>query len=106
MKPQDLEIEHLQTGGGLIQGWGKVRGKPFQFHAKHGTWQFAIFEDASVEPWDVDVPDENCPGMYIIQRQAGAEVMVREKAEALIARCASAYLAMIGRRLPDWPDDE
>ncbi|HEY3807364.1 MAG TPA: hypothetical protein VGL61_32405 [Kofleriaceae bacterium] len=100
MKSQDLQIEELTVSDGLVQGWGKIINRPFQFRAKHGSWEFAVFEDESLEPWDIDLPGEDHAGMYIIQRQK-QDVMTRADADRTITRCADAYLFMIGRRQSD-----
>jgi hypothetical protein len=96
MKSQDLLIEELLLDSNLVQGWGKVAARPFQFRAKHGFWTFAVFENPSLAPWDIDLPGEEQPGMYIIQPYSSA--MTREWAERTIRHCADAYLFMSGRR--------
>ena len=104
MKPQDLQIDVLQVGSILIQGWGRVREKPFQFCVKHGKWEFAVFEDTSVQPWDVDLPGDRCPGMYITQEWKHGE-QSEAAGSAIIRRCADAYLYMVGRRQSDLTDE-
>ena len=100
MKAQDLQIDVLEVGSILIQGWGRVREKPFQFRVKYGEWEFAVFEDSSLHPWDIEVPGGRYMGMYITQEWKDAQLT--EAAEsAIIRRCADAYLYMIGRRQSD-----
>lgn len=100
MKPQGLQIDVLEVGTVLIQGWGRVRDKPFQFHVKRGDWEFAVFEDPSLRPWDIDLPGGHYPGMYITQKWTEGELS-EPVASAIIRRCADAYLYMIGRRQSD-----
>jgi hypothetical protein len=100
MKPHDLQIEHLEAAGALVQGWGRLREKPFQFHANRGRWQFAVFDNPLLEPWDYDLPVEHHTGMYMNQRYESEELAYAE-AERIILRCADAYLFMIGRRQSD-----
>ncbi len=100
MKPHDLQIEELHASPGLVQGYGRVKDRPFEFRAKHGCWEFSVCEDSSLPPWAVERPTEHQPGMYIIQRQKSAEMSYAE-AERIIRRCADAYLFMVGRRQSD-----
>jgi len=100
VKSQDLQIDVLQVGLVLIQGWGRVREKAFQFRVKHGKWEFAVFEDPSVQPWDIDLPGDRYSGMYITQEWKYGDLS-EPAASAIIRRCADAYLYMIGRRQSD-----
>jgi hypothetical protein len=98
VKPQDLEMDALEVWPDFIQGWGRVCGRLFQFRVKHGRWEFAVFENPSLDPWDVDRPSDRYPGMYITQEWTKGELT---EPAAIIRRCAEAYLYAIGRRQSD-----
>ncbi len=100
MKPQDLKIEELTVGTYLVLAWGRVLEYPFQFRAKHGSWTFAVFQEASVQPWDLDLPGPRQAGMCIVHPKDAAE-MSEAEARRIVMRCAEAYLYMTGRRRSD-----
>jgi hypothetical protein len=76
-------VESNMTSLCVIEGHEAARlgnhNRPFQFQEKHGLWGFAVFENASTGPWDIDRPGEEELGMHIIQRQN--QEMTREDAE-------------------------
>jgi len=90
MRSQELLIEELLVEGGMVQAWGTIAARPFQFRAKHGVWDFAVFEDRRLGPWDRDYPTEDAPGMHIVQRYT--DEPTREDAEGTIVQCAEAYV--------------
>jgi hypothetical protein len=87
----DVIIEHLEGAPDLVQGWGKLKLRPFQFHARRGVWTFAIFENPDLEPFDSDVPDE---GMYVTGRWREDFKSNKDglaAAREIILRCCRAY---------------
>jgi len=87
----DVIIEDLSGSADLMQGWGKLRKKPFQFHARRGVWKFAIFENPDLGPFDSNIPDE---GMLVTGKWRDQSVSNEEAlaaAREIILRCCRAY---------------
>ena len=87
-----IEIESLTGDAFLMQGWGRVANKPFQFHATRGRWTFAVFKNPLLEPWDIDAALDQ-DGMFASGKWSDDLVPADavEQAEQIIRKCLAAY---------------
>ncbi len=82
-----------------VQAEGTISGKPFYFRARHEHWSFAVSENPSVDPVDIQTPEQGSAYGYFAEERYGTETsdashMPLEAAARIIERCADVYLRM------------
>ncbi len=85
-------------GAAPVQAEGTVAGHPFYFRARHEHWSFAISEDSSVDPVDIQTREAGDKHGFFREASYGTEPFAASylpaiEAEAIIRQCATDYLA-------------
>ena len=80
-----------------VQAEGTISGKPFYFRARHKHWSFAVSENPSVDPADIQASEQGSAHGFFVEEKYGEEPfaashMPLEEAERIIGRCAEMYL--------------
>jgi len=59
------------TTAAPVQAEGTIRGKPFYFRARHGSWSFAPAMKPSVDPKALVLPERGSSEFFLIEGKIG-----------------------------------
>lgn len=91
---EQLELEGRLWGHCPVQAEGTIHGKKFYFRARYEAWTFAISEDETVDPVDIDFPEQGFfrEASFGNPTSNAASYMRYDNAESIIKICAQEYL--------------
>jgi len=59
------------TTAAPVQAEGTIRGKPFYFRARHGSWSFAAAKKPNADPKGLVLPERGSSEVFLIEGKIG-----------------------------------
>ena len=83
-----------------VQAEGTISGMPFYFRARHEHWSFAVSENPTVSPVEIQTQEQGSAHGFFAEERYGEDSFAAshvplEEAGRIIERCAGMYLRKI-----------